>query len=106
MRAGKLDRTIEMQAYVRTGTTPAGTPVLGWSTLATVRAELIEASTEEYLRGYGETKATARIFRIRYLPDVSSKWRVLYEGAALEIKEIKEIGRRRGLELRCSEVRT
>lgn len=106
MRAGKLDRIIQIQEYTRTGTTPGGAPILGWADFITVRAQLLQASTEEYLRGYGETEAKVVIFRIRWLDGLTVKHRVHYESKLLEIKEIKEIGRRNGLEVRCDEVRT
>lgn len=105
MRAGKLDRLIAIQVETRTGTTPAGAPIMSWTDFATVRAQIIEASTEEYLRAYGEGGNTAIIFRLRWLNGVTVEHRVVYEGKHLNIRETKEIGRRKGLELRCEEVR-
>lgn len=105
MRAGKLDRSITIQAYTRTGTTPGGTPVMSWTDFATVRAQIIQASTEEYLRAYGEGGNTAIIFRLRWLDRVTVAHRVSFDGKTLNIRETKEIGRRKGLELRCEEVR-
>lgn len=105
MRAGKLDRTITIQAFTNT-VDDYGTPVETWTDVATIRAQKVEASTEEYLRGYGETDATVMIFRTRWLAGVTTSMRVVYEGCNFNIKETKEIGRRKGLELRCEEVRT
>lgn len=104
MRAGKLDRTITIQAFTST-VDDYGTPTETWADVTTLRAQLIEASTEEYQRAYGEGSNTAVIFRIRWLYGVTVDQRVLYEGKALNIHETKEIGRRKGLELRCEEVR-
>lgn len=106
MRAGKLDRSITIEAHTRTGTTPAGAPILSWTVVATVRAQIIQQSTEEYLRAYGETDSLAVIFRLRWLADVTTDHRVVFEGRTLNIRETKEIGRRHGLELRCEVVRT
>lgn len=106
MRAGKLDRTIIIQASTRTGTTPAGAPIMSWTDFATVRAQIIEASTEEYQRAYGEGGNTAIIFRIRWLDGITVEHRVVYDGKNLNVRETKEIGRRVGLELRCEEVRS
>ena len=106
MRAGKLDRSITIKAHTRTGTTPAGAPILSWTVFATVRAQIIQMSTEEYLRAYGETDSLAVIFRLRWLAGVTTEHRVVFEGRTLNIREVKEIGRRHGLELRCEEVRT
>lgn len=105
MRAGSMDRTIEIQSSSKT-VADDGTPVMAWSAVATVRAQILQASTEEYLRAYGETDAMAVIFRIRWRPGVNTDHRVVYGGRNLNVREIKEIGRRRGLELRCEEVRS
>ncbi|MCR5856576.1 phage head closure protein [Mesorhizobium sp. J428] len=106
MRAGQLDREITIQAQTRTGTTPAGTPQFAWTTFATVRAQIVQASTQEYLRGYGETDNLGVVFRIWWLDGVTTEHRVHYAGKTLNIRETKEIDRRKGLELRCEEVRT
>lgn len=105
MRAGKLDRMILMQAFSST-VDDYGTPIEAWTNIGTARAQLVQASTEEFLRGYGETAATIVIFRTRWFPNVSLNDRIVYEGRNLNIREVKEIGRRKGLELRCEEVRT
>jgi SPP1 family predicted phage head-tail adaptor len=105
MRSGKLDRTIIIQTAAA-AVDEYGTPTVTWTDLATARAQLIQASTEEFLRGYGEIDALAVIFRTRWLDGVTAAHRVVYEGRNLNIREVKEIGRRRGLELRCEEVRT
>ena len=105
MRAGKLDREITIQSAEDT-IGDDGTPSTFWSDVATVRAQLVEASTEEYQRAYGEGGNTAVIFRMRWMDGVTIDHRVRYEGRNLNVREVTEIGRRRGLELRCEEVRT
>ena len=104
MRAGKLDRSIKIQAFTST-VDEYGTPVEAWTDLATVRAQIVEASTEEYQRAYGEGGNTVVVFRIRWLAGVTTAHRVVYAGSNLNIRDVKEIGRRKGLELRCEEVR-
>lgn len=105
MRAGKLDRIITIQSV--TNTVDANrVPVETWTHFATARAELVQGSTAEFLRGYGETEAMTMVFRTRWIDGVTVRHRVLYEDRALNIREIVEIGRKRGLELRCEEVRT
>ena len=104
MRAGKLDRSIKIQAFTST-VNEYGTPIEAWTDFATVRAQIIEASTEEFQRAYGEGGTTVVVFRIRWLSGVTIEHRVVYEGHNLNIRDIKEIGRRKGLELRCEEVR-
>jgi len=105
MRAGRLDRTITLQALSST-VDEYGSPAESWTTLATVRAQIVQASTEESLRRYGETDSLVVVFRIRWLSGVTTDHRIQYEGRNLNIREVKEIGRRRGLELRCEEVRS
>lgn len=106
MRAGKLDREIQLQSFSNT-VEADGTPVGAWANVpgGNVRAELMHASTEEYQRAYGEGGNTAIIFRIRWLEGVTTDHRIQYAGTELNIREVKEIGRRKGLELRCEEVR-
>ncbi|KRB31715.1 head-tail adaptor protein [Mesorhizobium sp. Root172] len=106
MRAGKLDRTISLQRAVET-VAPSGAVSSAWVTLATVRAELLQATADEAAAGYGEAETVSRVYRIRWLPNVeiTAADRVL-DGAAYGIKDVVEIGRRRGLELRCERIRT
>lgn len=100
MRAGKLDRVIRIDraTYTDDG---AGNQIELWAPVATLRAQLIEASTEEFQRAYGASSETATIFRTRFMEGVTLADRVIYDGGEHNLKQIKEIGRRRGLELRC-----
>jgi hypothetical protein len=65
-----------------------------------LRAQIIEASTDEFQRAYGAGGETAIAFRTRYIDGVTLDSRVMYGGQPHNVVEIKEIGRRRGLELR------
>ncbi len=104
MRAGKLDRTISIQRQTET-VAASGAVASAWTNLATVRAEVVQASAVEFIRAFGEAEETAVIFRVRYIAGVTTADRVSFGGAAFNIAETKEIGRRRGLELRCERVR-
>lgn len=99
MRAGKLDRIITIQSFTNT-VNEYGTPIETWTDVATLRAQIIQSSTEEFLTG-GASDETVVIFRTRFLPGVTGASRVLYQGGEFNIREVKEIGRRVGLELRC-----
>jgi SPP1 family predicted phage head-tail adaptor len=99
MRAGRLDTQIEIQRAT-VALDDAGTPIMSWATIASPRAQVIQASTEEFISGAGATDETAIIFRTRFLPDVTTADRVLHGGTIHNIKELKPIGRRRGLEIR------
>jgi SPP1 family predicted phage head-tail adaptor len=106
MRAGQLDRTIVIQASTANPPNAFGEITYTWTTFATVRAQIMQQSTEEFLRNYGTTDSFAVIFRIRWLSGVTVQHRIQYDGKTLNIREVKEIGRRHGLEIRCEEVRT
>jgi SPP1 family predicted phage head-tail adaptor len=100
MRAGKLDRTIGLERLTKT-LNGNRTPVSAWTNIATIRAEVVQQSANEFLSSFGEAENCAIIFRVRYLPGISTADRVTYNGTAYDLEEIKEIGRRRGLELRA-----
>lgn len=103
MRAGLLDRTITVERVV-TAQTGTGAVAETWTTLATLRTQLVQTSVEDFVRAYGSSTEAVIIFRTRYLSGVTLADRVSYGGTAFRIKDIKEIGRRRGLELRCERV--
>lgn len=101
MRAGKLDQMITLRSitYVDDGYGGQTEVETDWKT---VRAQIIEGSTEEFIRGWGVSTEMLRIFRIRYLDGVQMDMTVIHNGDSFSIKQIKEIGRRRGLEIRCA----
>lgn len=100
MRAGKLDKTITLQRFTST-VDEYGTPIEAWADLATVRAQLVQSTTEEFMRGWGASSEAAIVFRIRHIEGITLADRVSYQGRAYDLKEIKELGRREGLDLRC-----
>lgn len=104
MRGGKLDRSLTIQRGAHT-VDQYGVPSFTWSDIATVRAQIVQQTTEEFIRGYGAADETIIIFHIRWLDGVQLADRILFEGRIHNLKEIKEIGRRRDLELRSIEER-
>jgi SPP1 family predicted phage head-tail adaptor len=105
MRGGNLDRIITIDSYSAGEPDEYGNTVPGWNLYLALRAQLVSMSTEEYLRAYGEGSEAVLVFRTRYRDGITTAHRVTFEGRQLDIKDIKEIGRRKGLELRCEEVR-
>lgn len=103
MRAGLLDRTIVIER-VSNGTSASGAVVETWSTLVTLRAQMVQQSTDEFMRAGGASSETAIVFRTRYFAGITLADRVSYNSAPHRLKEIKEIGRRKCLELRCERV--
>jgi SPP1 family predicted phage head-tail adaptor len=100
VRAGKLDRIIQ----IKTGAADisrSGKLSMTWTLVATMRAQLIQNTTDDVTgQGGSQTQKTVT-FRIRWLDGVTLEQRVTYEGQEFEIKEVKELGRRRGLDLKC-----
>jgi len=99
MKASTLDRVITLQRATEVRD-EFGVVTSGWATIATLRAQLIQSSTTEFLQGAGLQGEAAVIFRTRWFGDITVRDRVVYEGVAHDIKELKEIGRRRGLDIR------
>lgn len=100
MRAGTLDREIVIETPTET-VDDYGNPQSEWTAIGIMRAQLIEASTDEFMRNYGAASEHVVVFRTRYVLEVTVGCRVHYGWHHFIIKQVKEIGRRRGLELRC-----
>lgn len=100
MRAGSLDRTITVQRLAETRDEYGGTST-GWTDVATVRAQLIEQATSDFMQGAGEEARRIAVFRCRWIAGLTNADRVMFEGLAYDVEQVKEIGRRRGVELRC-----
>lgn len=100
MKAGKLDRIIVIQR-VTTTVDEYGTPQEGWSTVATIRAQRVKLTTEEFLRAFGSTSDAVAVFRIRHMDGLTLADRITCEGETFDLKSVEPIGRREGLELRC-----
>ena len=98
MRSGKLDQVITVQRFTNT-VDEYGTPVATWADLVTVRAQIIQQSTTEFIQG-GARDDTAMIFRTRWIEDVTTADRVVFDGDRFNIKELKPLGRAKGLDIR------
>jgi SPP1 family predicted phage head-tail adaptor len=98
MKAGSLDRLITIEAPTVT-LDDAGAPSTTWSTFATMRAQLVKNSTADDERRSGSETDERLTFRMHYLDGVTLNHRLTYQGQAFEIRDLAEIGRRRGLEV-------
>jgi SPP1 family predicted phage head-tail adaptor len=102
MRSGRLDRRITIQRATITQNS-TGEEIATWGTLATVWAELRQGkpgneayASQQFL---GKTPLT---FRIRWSTTVqvlTVKDRISYAGRTYDILDVREIGRREGLEI-------
>lgn len=99
MKAGSLDRVITVQRAVESRD-DLGQVTNTWSVIASLRAAKIQATTTEYLREAGLQGDSVVIFRARWLDGLTVRDRILCEGVAYDVKELKELGRRKGLEIR------
>jgi SPP1 family predicted phage head-tail adaptor len=100
LQAGKMDRVITLQRVAVT-VDDYGATHEAWTDLLTVHAQLIQSDAKEFIKAFGAAFVTTCIFRTRYVDGITLADRVTYGGTIYLIKEIGEIGRRRGLELRC-----
>ena len=103
MRSGNLDREITIQRATTT-IGDAGTPQETWADIATLRAQLIETTTDEYIRGNGASTERIVVFRTRYIDGVTAADRIFYECQPFTLKQIKELGRRKALEFRAERI--
>lgn len=102
MRAGKLDQSIQIVRQGGWVDDGYGNQIpVGETVVATLRAQIIQASTEEFMRAWGASSEAVLVFRARYVDGVTLADKVRHDGSDFNLKEIKPIGRRRGLELRC-----
>lgn len=100
MKSGKLVHVLTIQRAT-TVIDASGAPVSTWSGFATLRAEKLEQTTEEFIRSAGATDDTIIIFRTRFIAGVTNADRILFAGQTFNLKEIMVLGRNRGLEFRC-----
>lgn len=98
MRAGDLDRTIEIQTFTTT-TDGVGKEKKNWTPLYTVRAKVTPVRGEERFAALQNTAAAEVKFKIRYREDISTLNRIVYEGRTYDIVAVMELGRREGIEL-------
>lgn len=104
MRAGKLDQFINIfrKDDNASTVTPTGSQRTFWRCIGSdVRAEIVKQSASEFLTGFGQAEARTVIFRIRWRPNLTTAHRITHCGVTYDVKEIAEIGRQRGLELRA-----
>lgn len=107
LRAGDMDRRVELQRATQTGLNDFGEPVISWVTFATVAAKVSEELGREFLSRESRTTSSesAAVFLIRWRGDVLVTDRAVYAGRTFNIAGTREIGRREGLEIKAVEQR-
>ena len=99
IRAGSLSHRVTLER-LEEAVGASGTVSETWTPYATVWAERVVLSAEEYLSGPGDAEKRVAVFRIRYRADVRLEDRLTHDGVAYDIVEAVELGRKAGLELR------
>ncbi|MDD2869737.1 phage head closure protein [Neomegalonema sp.] len=98
MRAGDLDRRASIQELTRTPDGGGGYDII-WQERASLWAAVQQMNGKEFLTGGGVQAQRRIVFRVRWLDWITPKHRVAYDGRIHEIHEVRELGRRAGLEL-------
>lgn len=99
MRAGDLDRSVTIQSAT-SAQDAVGQPIQTWSDVATGIAAKVSpmrgAETFNNSQPIGYMTAT---FRIRYRTGITVENRVVYNGRNWDILDVRELGRREGIEI-------
>lgn len=98
MRSGDMDRRIVIQeAQFVSG--PGGVTSTVWVTIATLWASMKQVSGREYLAAASIQSDRKVTFRIRWIDGITPVHRILYRGVEHDIHEVRELGRKQGIEL-------
>ena len=103
MRAGTLDRLITIESE-STALDLYGAPTKVWTAVATMRAQVLQFATDDHESERGNTTDTKITFRMRWMDGLTLDNRLCYQSQAFIIRQIKEIGRRIGLDVVCERV--
>jgi len=100
MRAGDMDRRITILRYELAGDDGWGNPVETYVPTEEVWAEAKQESGREFFAAASIQSERKVVFRLRWIdPEVRVYDRVLYAGREHNIHEVRELGRKEGLEL-------
>lgn len=104
MRAGDLDRRIVIQANTPTPN-EYGEPVDSWAKIHTadhLPAKITPSRGSERFTAQQIVGRGVVTFRLRYRADVRTTHRIVYDGRDYDIHDVREVGRREGLEIDAS----
>ena len=104
MRIGVLRHRISLQEKTQAANA-YGEPVEDWTTTKTVWGSVEPLRGNEYLSGRALSQVVDTRIRIRYYPDVSSEWRVTWNGHTYDIESVvnpRQLNKE--MELMCTEV--
>jgi SPP1 family predicted phage head-tail adaptor len=93
-----MDRQVAILTYASTRDA-AGGVVETWTEGATVPAEKADQTGREFQAAAQTNAEMTTRFWLRWRSDITAKGRLLCEGVVYDIKAIREVGRRDGLEI-------
>ena len=99
MKLGRLDTYIEIVRDGITGRDEFNAPIFGVVTIATAMAERVQSSGREFLSADAIQNEQRVVFRLHWLPDITTKDRILCDGQTHNIHEVRPLGRARHMEL-------
>lgn len=106
MRAGALDRLVELRHRVLTRNETTGEEVESYpAAYAEVWASKRDIRGREFFAAQQMNSELSTTWQIRYRDDVLMTDRIYFGGLAYEITSVAEIGRRSGLELQTTAVK-
>lgn len=88
--AARLRHTITIQETTQTRDSVGGV-IDTWGTFATVRAEILPLSGREYLESQQVNAEEITRFTIRYLPNITTKMRILWGTRVYDIRSIMNV---------------
>lgn len=98
MRAGSLDRKIELQTWTE-AESAIGEPIKTFKRLAYVFARVVPINGNEVLKSGRPIASKTAKFIIRYRNDLTTVNRIVYAGENWNILSMAELGRGEGFEL-------
>lgn len=101
MRAGRLDRRITIQGKT-VAQSASGEPQETWSDIATVWAQARPNRGAERFATMQSVGSAVMTFSIRWRANVSVLNRISFDHELWDILDVREIGRRVGLEIDCT----
>uniref|UniRef100_A0A6H1ZUM6 Putative head-tail joining protein n=1 Tax=viral metagenome TaxID=1070528 RepID=A0A6H1ZUM6_9ZZZZ len=93
MRLGRLDTFIEIVRNGEIGRDEFNTPIYGEAVVVEAMAERVQQSGREYLAADGVQASRRIVFRTHRQPDIRLTDHVRMDGALLNIREVRPVGR-------------
>jgi SPP1 family predicted phage head-tail adaptor len=104
VKAGQLDRRVELQHRALTKEPTHGEDVVSYSTYATVWARKVDLRGREYFAAQQMNSEITTEWTIRFRSDVLVTDRIVFDDVAYSIRQVAEIPRRKGLSLMATAV--